>query len=191
MQDDFRGEGNQNLYQIIRYFDNTAGVWSSEDLADLTSHPLAATRERLLEQSDLYVDATGSVHIFFKEFLGADGATSSIKHLTGSLGAWTTRTIDATQLNLNWVKMIEVGGTRYLIGTSHASLYLLDETGTTFREIALPPGMSGIYPYAATRQDGTADSEAYIDLILLNGDSGNYPDAANYYVRIAKADIGL
>lgn len=51
--------------------------------------------------------------------------------------------------------------------------------------------MSGIYPYVATRQDGTADSEAYIDLILLNGDSGNYPDAANYYVRIAKADIGL
>ncbi len=96
-----------------------------------------------------------------------------------------------TQLGLNWVKMIEVGGTRYLAGTSHAGLYVLDETGTTFREIALPSGMSGIYPYVATRQDGTADSEAYIDLILLNGDSGNYPDAANYYVRIAKADIGL
>jgi hypothetical protein len=25
----------------------------------------------------------------------------------------------------------------------------------------------------------------------VNGDSGNYPDTANYYVRIAKADIGL
>jgi len=87
VQDDFQGEGNQNLYQIIRYFNNTSGVWSSEDLVDLTSHPLAATRKRLLEQSDLYVDGAGAVHVFFKEFLNADGTTSSIKHLTGSLGA--------------------------------------------------------------------------------------------------------
>jgi hypothetical protein len=40
-----------------------------------------------------------------------------------------------------------------------------------------------------TRQGGTSDAEPYVDILLLNGQGGNYPDAANYYVRIAKADL--
>jgi len=92
-------------------------------------------------------------------------------------------------LNLNWVKMIEVGGTVYLVGSSHDRLYIMNEAVTTYREVALPSGMSGIYPYVATRQGGTRDVEPYVDILLLNGHGGNYPDAANYYVRIEKAHL--
>jgi len=53
----------------------------------------------------------------------------------------------------------------------------------------LSSGMSGIYVYVAARQGGTLDAESYVDILLLNGNSGSYPDAPNYYVRIAKADI--
>jgi hypothetical protein len=66
---------------------------------------------------------------------------------------------------------------------------MMNEAATTYREVALPSGMSGIYLYVATRQGGTSDAEPYVDILLLNGQGGNYPDAANYYVRIAKADL--
>ena len=190
IQDDFEGVGNPNTYQIIRFFERSGSTWSSENVVDHTSHALASTRPRLLEQSDLYVDASDGVHILYKEYLAADGGTtSSIKHLTGSIGSWTSRTIDPGVLNLNWVKMIEVGATTYLVGSSHDRLYLMNEAATTYREIALPSDMSGIYPYIATRQGGTSDAELYVDILLLNGRSGNYADAANYYVRITKADL--
>ena len=190
IQDDFTGTGNPNIYQIIRFFKNSGTGWSAENIVDHTSHTLAAGRARLLEQSDLYVDASDGVHIFYKEYLSADeGRLSSIKHLTGSMGSWTTQTIDPALLDLNWVKMIEVDGTRYLVGTSNEQLYIMDETGTTIQEIPVPGDMSGIYPYVATRQGGTSDSEEYLDIVLLNGRSGDYPNAANYYVRIDKSEI--
>ncbi len=190
IQDDFEGVGNPNTYQIIRFFEGSGSTWSAENIVDHTSQDLASTRPRLLEQSDLYVDASDVVHIIYKEYLAADGGTtSSIKHLTGSVGSWTTLTIDPGMLHLNWVKMIEVGGTRYLVGSSHDRLYVMNEAATTYREVALPSGMSGIYLYVATRQGGTSDAEPYVDILLLNGNGGNYPDAANYYVRIAKADL--
>ena len=190
VQDDFEGVGNPNTYQIIRFFERSGSTWSAENLVDHTSQTFASTRPRLLEQSDLYVDASDGVHIFYKEYLAADeGTTSSIKHLTGSIGSWTTSIIDPGVLNLNWVKMIEVGGTRYLVGSSHDRLYVMNEAATTYREIALPSGMAGIYLYVATRQGGTSDAESYIDILLLNGQGGSYPDAANHYVRIAKADL--
>ena len=192
IQDDFEGVGNPNTYQIIRYFEGNGSTWSAENVVDHTSLALSSTRPRLLEQSDLYVDASDGVHILYKEYLDTDGGPpSSIKHLTGSIGSWTTRSIDSGVLNLNWVKMIEVGGTVYLVGSSHDRLYIMNETVTTYREVALPSGMSGIYPYVATRQGGTRDAEPYVDILLLNGHGRNYPDAANYYVRIEKAHLSF
>jgi hypothetical protein len=49
------------------------------------------------------------------------------------MGSWTTGTIDPGVLNLNWLKIIEVGGTRYLIGSSHDRLYLMNEAATEYR----------------------------------------------------------
>lgn len=192
IQDDFQGIGNPNIYQVIQFFGKNGADWSAEGIVDHTAHSAASTRQRLLEQSDLYVDASDDVHVFYKEFLGADGGTvSSIMHLTGSLGSWTTRTIDPGPFHLNWVKMIEVGETRYLVASSYDRLYVMNETATAYREIVLPSDISGIYPYVATRQGGTADTESYVDILLLNGRGDNYPDGANYYVRIAKADIAF
>jgi len=192
VQDDFEGEGNQNTYQIIRYFEGSGSTWSAENVVDHTSHDLAATRPGLVEQSDLYVDASDRVHILYKEYLGTNaGLISSINHLTGSLGSWTTSTIEPGPLNLNWVKMIEVGSTTYLIASSYFRLYIMNETATTYREIVLPADMSGIYLYVAGRQGGTSDTEQFLDMLLLNGDEFNYPDAPNYYVRIDKADLNF
>ena len=73
VQDDFQGVGNPNIYQIIRFFEKSGGTWSAENVVDHTSHPLAPTRERLVEQSDLYVDAADGVHILYKEYLAEDG----------------------------------------------------------------------------------------------------------------------
>lgn len=105
------------------------------------------------------------------------------------MGSSTTSTIDPGVLNLNWLKMIEGGGTRYLVGSSHGRLYLMNEAATEYREVEVPSGMPSIDLYVATRHGGTSDAEPYVDILLLNGQGGNYPDAANYYVRIAKADL--
>jgi hypothetical protein len=178
IQDDFEGVGNPNTYQIIRFFEGSGSTWSAENVIDHMAHSPASTHPRLLEKSDLCVDASDGVHIFYKEYLAAnDGTTSAITHLTGSIGSWTSSTIDPCALNLNWVKMIEVGGTRYLVGSSRDRLYVMNEAVTTYREVVLP---SGIYLYVATRQSGTSDAEPYVDVLLLNGNGGNYPDAENY-----------
>jgi len=79
--------GNPNTYQIICSFEGSGSTWSAEIVVDHTAQALASTRPRLLEQSDLYVYASDGVHIIYKEYLAADGGTtSSIKHVTGPHG---------------------------------------------------------------------------------------------------------
>ena len=77
IQDDFEGVGNPNTYQIIRFFERSGSTWSTESVVDHTSQALASTRPRLLDQSDLYVDASDGVHIFYKEYLAANAGTTA------------------------------------------------------------------------------------------------------------------
>ena len=54
IQDDLVQATNSNLYQMIRHYEQKAGTWSYEDIVDLRTHPQASTKDRLLEQSDLF-----------------------------------------------------------------------------------------------------------------------------------------
>ena len=56
-------------------------------------------------------------------------------------------------------------------------------------ELDGPDDITGIYPYISSPRGGTGRSEQYIDVLLLNGDSDAYPNAKNYYLRIAKSEL--
>jgi hypothetical protein len=192
VQDDFVSQGEPNIYQIIKYFHYTTGSWVNEDVVDLTGHALAVSRDRLLEQSDLYLDTGGSAHLLWKEFLdsGSASTVSGFKHLSGLPGSWTSEDLTPpSNLSINWLKMLEHGGKTYYLATSYSRLYLADSTLSKFEEVSLPSDIQGIYLYVAGPQSGTSSSSPYLDILLLNGSSSSYPDASNYYIRINKSEL--
>jgi len=191
IQDDFTGMGNPNIYQIIRLFTYSSSTWNNELIVDLTSHALAASRPKLLEQSDLYIDSSGNTHIIYKEFLHPteQSTASAFKHLVGSSNNWTTKTLDLSALGINWLRMLEINGIRYFVGSSFQNLYIFNEEGTSSLEVPIPADISGIYPYIAGPEGGTLSSETSIDVLILNGNSSSYPSGSSYHVKIEKSEF--
>lgn len=190
VQDDYNS-GNPNIYQKVMYFEYSSSSWSNELVADLSSHSLALSREQLLGHSDLFEDSNGNIHIVYKEFLDSsdDTKVSSFKYLVGSSGNWSTTTIDLTDYNVNWLRVVEINGTIYFVAASWDQLYLLSSDASVVKEVTTPNDMSGIYPYVASPRTGTRTTESYVDILLLNGDSSVYPNASNYYYRIEKTEF--
>jgi len=188
VQDDFNGAGNPNTYQIIEYFEYQ-GSWSRETIVDYSTHALSASRLRLLEQSDLFEASDGQIHLVYKEFLGENaGDVSTIQHQSGRLGGWTKQVLDFGGTSINWVRVIEIDSVIYFVCTSSNALYLM-KAGGVLTKVADFNDMSGIYPYISSPRSGTRSSEAYLDILLLEGSSTSYPNASNYYVRIFRTEF--
>jgi len=193
VQDDFTGAGNPNIYQKIIYFEYQSGTWKQEIIADLSTHTLAKTRPRLLEQEELFQDKEGTIHVIYKEFLDPKETwkSSSHKHVFFKNGDVETKIIDVSK-NSNWIRLFEAEGTLYYLVTAWDSLHIGRVGSNKLENIkAVPSDAKGIYPYVATARSGTRESEKYIDILLLAADQSSYKDAtnANYYIRIPKTEL--
>jgi hypothetical protein len=184
VQDDWAGAGQPNVYQKIAFFGFDSAEWTTDLLEDLSGHTLAAERARLLEQSDLFEDSTGTMHAITKDFLGDTSYTvTQFHHFTRPPdGTWAEVLYDFTAQDLNWLKLVEVDGELFFLAVSWNRVYAM-RVGEEPFELAVPGMITGAYPYVAGSRSGTAPS-TWVELLLLNGDSGNYPDAENLYVRI-------
>ncbi|MBL4868839.1 MAG: hypothetical protein JKY67_20945 [Pseudomonadales bacterium] len=191
VQDDFMGVGNTNRYQKILYFEYQDGSWSNELIVDLTEHTMAASRARLLEQSDMFEASDGTVHVIYKEFLDPDldWKVTTFKHLKRSDRTWTTNAIDLSASTVNWLRILEYEEEIYFLCATSDALYLMKEGSTTLTQLEVPSDALGIYPYYASPRSGTSTNESYLDILMLSGGSNAYPNAPNYYVRIAKSEL--
>jgi len=189
VQDDWTGPNQPTLYQKSRYFEKRNGTWMNMDVINLQNHALAQSRPELVDNSEIYIDANGLVNIIYLTKLNpSDKYQNSFIHGTRSGNAWTNQTLTTTDEKTNWVRMIEVGGQMYYICTTWDKVYIKKGVSGEYKRLNVPK-IEGIYPYLAAPRSGTKPSESYIDLLLLCGSSDSYPNAKNYYVRIAKSEL--
>lgn len=200
VQDDYNGSGTPsnpypNIYQKILFMEVKDGIWKNEMIVDLSSHKMAKSRPRLLEQEDLFVDKNGNIHIIYKEFLDPDKsfAATAHWHLSGKPGAsWKSEKINLEKMGVNWVRLIEVNGGLYYIITTFGEVFLSPVENVKFSRVELPADAKGMYPYVSTSKGGSTESE-FVDLLLLGADQKLYQEGsqANYYVRIPKVKFKM
>lgn len=197
VQDDYNGMGTvqapyPNIYQKIMYMTYKNNAWSNEIIADLSSHALAKSRPRLLEQEDLYVDKKGTAHILYKEFLDKETQwKTNHKHIAKNSSGTLEQDIDIKEGDINWIRLFEADDNLYYVYVLYDSAYIRKEGKEELIKISIPNDAHGMYPYIATRRGGTKDSEKYIDIILLAADQYDFKDGTNvnYYIRIPKSEL--
>lgn len=194
VQDDYNDDGSpatyDNVYQKIIYFVYQNEVWKSQMIQDLSTHPLARARPRLLEQEDLYEDKEGKIHILYKEFLDAQETwkVTSHKHVIITGGEKEEQTINLGKDDVNWIRLFEVDGGLYYLISSWNSLYISKVGTNKLEKIEIPEDAKGFYPYVASKKGSTKNDEKYVDILLLAADNKTYSEGtnSNYYIRIPK-----
>lgn len=192
VQDDFTGAGNPNIYQKIPLFSYIGGKWNMEMIVDLSNHPLAKTKPRLLEQEELVEDQYGNIHIIYKEFLDPNNTYEATGHyhLIGKSGAFQTKKIELGNIKANWVRLVDADGELfYLISTFDKLLISPIGNIKTF-EVTLPKDAQGFYPYVASSKSSISKSE-FVDILLLASDQKLYQEGknVNYYLRLPKSVV--
>ena len=200
---------------------SSAWAASGDVVADLTGHALAATRHTLLEAMDLFEDSNGAIHVIWREHLDPSNefSTSGVVHAkrvhpspgvstfaTTTL-SWSDPTVGAS---LNWVRLAEVevaaaagGGTSgaelFYVAASYDKLYLGRVPSSLATPVLLkdvtPSGLTlqGPYMYTARSIAGGAVMPVGmgLDVLLLSGNSNEYPDAPNVAVHIPREQLDL
>lgn len=197
VQDDYNGMGTSqipypNIYQKIMYTTYKNNVWGKEIIADLSSHPLAKSRFRLLEQEDLYIDKKGTIHILYKEFLDKETQWKATqKHIIKSSTGTLEQNIKMEKEDINWIRIFEVDENLYYLYVLYDSAYIRKEGKDELIKLDIPKDAHGMYPYIATKRGGTKDQKAYVDILFLAADQYDYRDGTNvnYYFRIPKSEF--
>ena len=189
IQDDWVGTNQPNLYQESYYFEKKNGVWTQESIINLQSHSLAQSRPQLVENSDLYQDENNQIHLVYQTRLNpSDEWQNTFFHATKTPTSWNTDEIFISDKNSNWMRMIEIEGEIYYLCSSWDKLYVKKGIEGEFSKLNVPK-VKGMYIYLDSPRGGTNTNATYIDILMLNGSSNDYPNAKNYYVRIEKSEF--
>ncbi|MBI3251510.1 MAG: hypothetical protein HYZ62_01205 [Candidatus Andersenbacteria bacterium] len=187
IQDDYANDGNpatyDNIYQKINLFSFVNSQWKNTPIADVSHHPLAPKRPRLLEQEDLLVGSDQTVHLVYKEFLDPQYGYKATVHKHVQIGRDGTRLENsiAGRDDINWIRLFTIKGNIYYFASSFDSYYWKKAGTQPWSKLDMPADAKGMYPYIAKGND-----IAYLDVLLLAADSKTYEDGSNhnYYIRI-------
>lgn len=197
VQDDYNGPGTggtpyPNIYQKILFMQVKDDIWKSEMIVDLSSHKLAKSRPRLLEQEDLYEDKDGNIHIIYKEFLDEKNAFAATVHwhVIGKPGNWKKEQINLEKPGVNWVRFIEVDGNLYYLITTFGEIFISPVDNIKLIKINVPEDAKNNYPYVASSKAGSSESD-FVDILLLGADKKLFEEGqiTNYYLRIPKSEF--
>lgn len=189
IQDNYVGQNLPNIYQKSFYFEKKSGVWRNETIIDLQSHSLAQSRPQLVENSDIYQDANKRIHVLYQTRLNpSDQYLNTFTHSKQNASGWESSTVSTTDSKTNWMRIIEINGENYYLCCSWDKLYIKKGINGEFTKLNIPK-ISGLYIYVSAPRGGTRTTENYVDILLLNGNGGDYPNAKNYYIRIEKSEF--
>lgn len=176
-----------NIYQKIIFMGTTGSEWKTDLVADLSSHSLAKSKPRLLEQEDLY-EAGGIFHILYKEFLDEKNeyAATAHWHLSGIPGGkWEAEKVELEKPGVNWIRLVEIKDNLYYLITTFDELFISPVENINLVKIDTPKGAKGAYPYVSTIKGGSAEGN-FTDVLLLGADQKLFQEGktVNYYIRI-------
>jgi predicted esterase len=193
IQDDYVEIDGQahNPYHIAAYFQGNEHGWSHEYLLDNTQSSQALTHSQwqTVDISDLYLDTAGDIHVVLQDRV----AEKWLHYRKASADSdWTITTIDTgSWKGINWMRLIEIEGNLYYFMNSWNQVRLMNSNTKKMVKLDLESlagkrQVEGMYSYIASPRTGTSAASEFVDILLLNGDAGAYPNGPNYYLKIAK-----
>lgn len=191
VQDDYVGPGLPAIYYKTKYFTKENGVWSNQTLADYSNHTLVASRNRLIDNCELFTDENQRVFGIYQTFLDPETSWKSrfFQFSKNASNEIVTQEIPLEKDDINRIRALDYNGQVYYFCISYNHLYLKKGMDGPMKEIQIPNLTSGNYIYLANPSNGTDREENFIDILVLNGNAADYPNATNYYVRIAKSEL--
>jgi len=196
VENEHEDDGLGNRYQQVLLWQ--VGVGSSVvpgeiDIIDHSGDPLAASRRRLVEVSDLYLDDGGVAHLMLKTYFDtADPNRASLEYRVkpNAATAWSA----PTQLTFacHWARFVQLSpdDDPVVACSDYAALRFVTLDGARSVEVRLPPRLVGAYSYVAAPRGGTAADEPLIDLLLIAGTASSYPDGPAVLATVERAAVG-
>lgn len=191
IQDDYVGPGLPAIYHKNKLFTRFNGSWMHQTLIDLSTHPLAATRNKLADNCELFVTSDNRVLGIYQSYLdpNTDWKANYTQIELDQGGNILSTPLNLESDEINRVRIIEYQGQIYYLCIKYDKLYIKKGIDGALTYIKTPPFTSGNYIYLSNRMNSANLNSNYIDILLLNGNMADYPNATNYYVRIPKSQL--
>lgn len=195
VENEHEDDGLGNRYQQVLLWQAELGSSSAPEevtVIDQRGHPLAASRRRLLEVSDLYLDAGGAAYLLVKTFddpFDPNRASLAYRVKPDAASPWGPPT--PLGYRCDWGRFMEVPGSAQPIVacSGYASLHFRTLDGSREIELRVPPRLVGAYPYVAAPRTGTAVDEPLVDLLLIAGTASSYPEGPTVLATVARAAL--
>ena len=191
VQDDYVGPGLPAIYYKNKFFHRFNGTWTNQTICDLSSHPLAATRSRLVDNCELFLSSSNKAIGIYQKLLdpSAEWKSSYFQLEVDASGQMTETPIPIDMDDINRIRLIEHQGILYYLCIKYNGLFIKKGLDGSLKEINLPSFVSGNYMYLSNSSGGSSINSNYIDILLLNGNAQDYPNGTNHYVRINKCEL--
>lgn len=191
VQDDYVGPGLPAIYFKNKIFQKFNGSWSNQTLIDLSNHPLTLSRNRLVDNCELFTTSNNKVLAIYQTYLdpNIDWKASHTQIEIDQSGQITTTPLTLDSDEINRIRIIEYEGQIYYLCIRYDKLFIKKGIDGKLTEINTPPFVSGNYIYLSSPMNSANLNSNYIDILMLNGNSMDYPSGTNYYVRLSKCQL--
>jgi hypothetical protein len=191
VQDDYVGPGLPAIYYKNKFFHRFNGTWTNQTMCDLSAHPLAATRNRLVDNCELFLSSSNKVIGIYQKLLdpSVEWKSSYFQLEIDASGQTTETPIPLDMDDINRIRLIEHQGILYYLCIKFNGLFIKKGLDGSLKEINLPSFASGNYMYLSNSSGGSSINSNYIDILLLNGNAQDYPNGTNHYARINKCEL--
>jgi hypothetical protein len=195
VENEHEDDGLGNRYQQVLLWQVAVGVpavLEQVQILDYRGHSLAASRRRLVEVSDLYLDDGGAAHLLLKTYFdAADPNRAALVHWVkpDAASAWGA----ATQLTFacHWARFVPLPAADdpVVACSEFAGLRFVTLDGTRSVQVRLPPRLVGAYAFVAAPRGGSAADEPRIDLLLIAGTASSYPEGPAVLATVERAAV--
>jgi hypothetical protein len=190
------GNPTSNRYRRVltwRVDPNDPALHDDGPLLDL---PAAADdwpdRLRLVDVSDLYLDAGGVGHLLILLFANVDPQRGTLHHYTLAAGPTATWTLQPHPLpSCTWARLVALPGIAdpALACTTFDGLHVATLDGGASVAVRLPPSLLGAYPYVTAPRSGSDGASADLDVLLVSGNAITYPDGPAFLLTMDRAQL--
>lgn len=195
VENEHEDDGLGNRYQQVLLWQvgvGSAVVPVETTIVDYRGHPLAASRRRLAEVSDLFLDGAGAAHLLVKTFFDpVDPNRSALEYRVKADAASSWSAPAPLPFACDWARFVELtpADEPIVVCGGHASLHARTLDGSRSVGFRLPPRLAGAYAYVAAPRGGTSSGEPLVDVLLIAGGASSYPDGPALLATVERSAL--